>query len=539
MSDLRNTRRDLLAAASAGALAGLVPNGLIPATEALAQAGPRKGGVHNVIAFPEPPTLFIGLDQNGSTQTVAGKIYESLLTYDFDFTPRPSLAKSWEISPDGLVYTFHLQENVKWHDGKPFSADDVVFSISDFLMEMHPRARPIFQNCSKIEALDPQTVRFTLKQVFAPFMLGFEFSTTPIIPAHLYKGTNFRSNPNNANPVGTGPFKLGEWRKGAFIKLVRNPEYYIKDQPYLDEIYFHILPDANARALAMEQGRVQQSQFFDLEGYDVQRLAEASHLQLITKGYEFFAPVVRLEFNTRVKPFDDKRFRQAINYALDRQLIVDNIFFGQGKVATGPFNSRTRFYDGNVKKYDYNLATAKALLDDMGLKPDSRGVRSKVTFLRLPWGEAFARLAEYVKQSLAQIGIEVEIESADPAGWTSRYANWEFQITSNNPYQFGDPALGIARFFVSSNIRKGVAYSNCTGYSSPVMDDLFARGAATIDPAERQKIYSEAQRILVEDVPMAWLFEYELPTLVDRRLKDCVVSAIGVNETYRQAFRTA
>lgn len=531
MNDMTINRRTVLMGASSTLLAGLMPQ------FALAQAS--DAARMNIIAFPEPPTLFIGLDQNGSTQTVAGKMYESLLTFDFDFTPRPSLAESWEISDDRLSYTFKLVKTAKWHDGKPFTADDVVFTTKEFLTEVHPRARSIFANCETIEALDEHTVRFVLKKPFAPFLMGFEMSTAPMIPAHLYRGTDFRANPNNNNPVGTGPFKLAEWKRGSFIRLVKNPEYHGESEPHLDEIIFPILPDASARAVALEQGQVQQGQFFDVEMFDVQRLASLPHVELITKGYEFYAPVARIEFNTRVEPFNDKRFRQAICYALDKQLFTDTIFFGLGKPAVSPFSYRTRFYDSNVRTYEYDIEKAKALLDEMGLKPDANGIRTRVSFLRLPWGETWSRFAEMVKQSLALVGIEVEIEAADPASWTSRYANWDFQMTSNYPYQFGDPALGVSRFFVSSNIRKGVAYSNCTGYSNPEVDKLFEAGATALTDEERQAAYSQAQKILTEDVPMAWLVEVELPTLLDKRYQDVVVSAIGVNESYRKARKVS
>lgn len=527
MNTMTMNRRTMLMAGAGSLLAGMLPE------LSFAQASDKKQ--MSIIAFPEPPSLFIGLDQNGSTQTVAGKIYESLLTYDFDFTPRPGLAKSWEVSDDRLNYTFHLAENAKWHDGKPFTADDVVFTTKEFLMEVHPRARSIFQHCETIEALDAHTVRFTLKQPFAPFLMGFEMSTAPMIPAHLYRGTDYKTNPNNNNPVGTGPFKLAEWNRGSFIRLEKNTEYHGEGEPHLDEIIFPILPDAGSRAVAIEQGQVQQAQFFDVEMFDVQRLADLPQIDLITKGYEFYAPVARIEFNTRIAPFNDKRFRQAVCYALDKQMLTDTIFFGLGKPATGPISDRTRFYDANVRLYDYDLDKAKALLDDMGLTPDTNGIRTRVTFMRLPWGETWARFAEVVKQALSQIGIEVEIEAADPASWTSRYGNWEFQMTSNYPYQFGDPALGVSRFFVSDNIRKGVAYSNCTGYSNPEVDALFAKGAAAASDEDRQAAYSEVQKILTEDVPMAWLVEVNFPTLLDNRYQDVITSAIGVNDTYRQA----
>ncbi len=525
------SRRAILKGSAAGVLAGLLPS------ISLAQDAAARS--MSIIAFPEPPTLFIGLDQNGSTQTVAGKIYESLLTWDFDFTPMPGLATAWEMSEDGLVYTFHLAENAKWHDGTPFTADDVVFTCSDFLMEVHPRARTIFANCDKIEAVDAHTVRFTLKQPFGPFLMGFEMSTAPMIPAHLYKGTDFRTNPNNNTPIGTGPFKLAEWARGQYIRLEKNPDYHGEGEPHLDELTFLILPDAGARAIALEQGDVQQGQFFDVELFDVARLAELPHLELISKGYEFYAPVARIEFNNRVAPFDDKRFRQAVCYALDKQLFTDAIFFGMGEPATGPISKRTRFYDGNVTLYDQDTAKAEALLDEMGLTPGADGIRTTVKFMRLPWGETWARFAEMVQQQLAVVGIRVEIEPSDPASWTQRYANWDFQMTSNYPYQFGDPALGVSRFFISSNIRKGVAYSNCTGYSNPEVDALFDAGAVAVSDEDRQAAYTKVQQILTEDVPMCWLVEVNFPTLLDRRYKDVVVSAIGVNETYRRATLAA
>lgn len=523
----RPTRRSVLKSTAAGVLAGILP--------AAVRAQGADGGSMNIIAFPEPPTLFIGLDQNGSTQTVAGKIYESLLTFDFNFNPQPGLAESWEVSDDGLVYTFNLVRNVTWHDGEPFTAHDVVFTCRDFLTEVHPRARVIFENCESIEALDDHTVQFTLSQPFGPFLMGFEMSTAPMIPAHLYEGTDYRTNPNNDTPVGTGPFKLAEWSRGQFIRLERNPDYHGEGQPHLEELVFPILPDAGARAVALEQGQVQQSQFFDIELFDVPRLAEMPHLDLISRGYEFYAPVARIEFNVRVAPFDDVRFRKAVNHALDKRLFTDAIFFGLGEPATGPISKRTRFYTDDVTTYDYNLEEAEALLDEMGLTPGDDGVRTTVNFLRLPWGETWARFAEMVQQQLAQVGIRVEIEPSDPASWTQRYANWDFQMTSNYPYQFGDPALGVARFFISSNIRQGVAYSNCTGYSNPQVDALFEQGAHGVSDEDRQAAYTEVQRILTDEVPMAWLVEVDFPTLLDARYEDVIVSAIGVNETYRQA----
>lgn len=532
MTPFNPTRRAMLqGGAAAGLMATLLPQMV------WGQAAGRS--TMNIICNPEPATLFIGLEQNAQTQLVCGKMYEGLLTYDFDYTPKPGLAKSWEISDDGLVYTFQLVDNAKWHDGTPFTAADVVFTCKEFLAEMHARARVNFGYCETIEALDDHTVRFTLREPFGPFIMAFEFSSAPMIPAHLYQGTDFRTNPANNTPVGTGPFKLAEWRRGSFIRLEKNPEYHGDGEPHLDELIFHILPDGASRAVALEQGTADLSSSFDIEMFDVQRVAALPHLALETRGYEFMAPVARIEFNNRVEPFNDVRFRQAICHALDKQLFTDMIFFGLGKPATGPVSYRTRFYDPDVKVYDYDLDKAKALLDDMGLTEGADGLRRTVKFMRLPWGETWARFAELVQQQLALIGIRVEIEPSDPASWTQRYGNWEFEMTSNYPYQFGDPALGVARFFLTSNIKHGLAYSNCTGYSNPVVDEAFAAGARATDPAARQAAYSTVQKTLVEDVPMAWLVEVDFPTIYNPKFENVTSTAIGVNETFRTVRKTA
>ncbi|HYH37862.1 MAG TPA: ABC transporter substrate-binding protein [Azospirillum sp.] len=520
---LPTLRSTFTAAALAAALA--IP-GMAAAQE------PQRGGAMNIIVQPEPPILVLGLNQQGPTQTVAGKIYQGLLTYDFNLKPRPELAESWEVSPDGKTYTFRLVKNAKWHDGKPFTAHDVVFTTSKFLMETHPRARAVFARCETIEAVDDHTVRFVLKEPFGPFLQAFEVSSAPMMPKHIYDGTDYKANPANATPIGTGPFKFKAWAKGSNIHLVRNDEYWKPGKPYLDEIYFRVIPDAASRSVALEQGTVQQTQFNDIETFDVPRLKALPNVEMTTKGYEFFAPLSWIEINTRVKPLDDKRFRQAMMHAIDRGFIRDKIWFGLGRPATGPVNSVTRFHEPDVKKYPFDPKKAEALLDEMGLKKGSDGTRAKVKLLVMPYGETWTRLGEYVKQAMKRVGVDVTLESTDSAGWVNRVSNWDYDLTFNFVYQYGDPALGVSRTYVSDNIRKGVMFSNTMGYANPQVDTLFAQAAKAVKDEERQQLYSAAQKILVEDVPVAWLLEMEFPTFVDKRFKNAVTSAIGVNESY-------
>ncbi|HLR13920.1 MAG TPA: ABC transporter substrate-binding protein, partial [Burkholderiaceae bacterium] len=182
---------------------GLTAISLALATHA-AQAQER-GGTLKTIIQPEPPILVTAMNQQAPTQYVAGKIYESLLTYNHDLEPQPGLAKSWEISDDGLTYTFHLNEGVKWHDGEPFTADDVVFSMNDMLPEVHGRARVILDKyLDKAEKVDDHTVTMTLKEPFPAFIIMFEPGFAPMMPKHVYEGTEYLKNPANQDPIGTG-----------------------------------------------------------------------------------------------------------------------------------------------------------------------------------------------------------------------------------------------------------------------------------------------------------------------------------------------
>lgn len=492
---------------------------------AFAQA---DGDTLTAIIQPEPPILNLGLNQQTPTGVVAGKMYEGLLSYAKDLSPQPLLADSWEVSEDGLTYTFHLAPNAKWHDGEPFTSADVVFSCKTFLPEVHPRARDVFSRCESIEAPDDHTVVFTLKQAFPAFIMAFETASAPMVPRHLMEGLD-RTAGAEQPPIGTGPFRLAEWIRGSHIHLTAFDDYYREGQPKLRNIYYRVVPDAASRAVALEQGDAQLAQWQDIEPFDVARLSELPHLDMTTEGYEYFSPMVWIELNTRRPPMDDKRFRQALMHLIDREFVRDRILFGLAKAATGPISSSMRFYDADVKTYEHSVEKAVALLDDMGLTPDANGVRASLKFTMVPAGETWTRIAEYVRQACAAGGVNIELQSNDLAGWVEAVSNGEFDISGNQLYQNGDPALGVARTYISSNIRKGVMFSNTAGYSNPKVDELFEAAAVELDEAKRQAYYTEVQQLLVEEVPVLWMVEQQYPTIYDNRLRDLVTTATGIN----------
>ncbi len=521
------SRRGLLAGAGALTLNG--------GTTAVAWAQQSKGRL-TVACSGEPATLVLALSTQGPTQLIGGKIFQGLLSFDFDLTPKPSLAKSWTVSPDGMTYEFKLQENVTWHDGRPFTSEDVVFSARDMLPQTHTRARNNFANVAEFIASDPHTVIFKMKQPFAPFLGAFQVGSAPMMPKHIYAGSDYKTNPANAAPIGTGPFKFKEWRRGSHIHLVRNENYWNQGRPRIQEIYFRIIPDAAGRTMAIESGELDVVTSDDIELFDVPRLGADPRLARVDKGDEIFGEMGWIEMNHRVKPLDDKRFRQAIMHALDRDFIASRIWFGVAKKASGPFSSSTKYCDAAIKGYPYDMTKARKLLADMGLDPKSGGGRASLRLLQSPYGGPWNRLAEYMKQQLAELGVSLTIESTDMGAFAQRVANWDYDLTFNRLLQFGDPALGVARSYISSNIQKGVMFSNTMGYSNPRVDQLFTLAQQTIDENERTRLYKEVQAILFEDVPVGWLVEGRRVTFHNKRVHELITTASGTYDGFESAW---
>ncbi len=511
-------------------IGALVLAAALPATQALAQT---KGGTLNMIVQPEPPVIVTAINQQGPTQFVAGKIYESLLTYSTDLKPQPGLAKSWDASADGLTYTFHLQDNVKWHDGKPFTSEDVVFSLADMLPKTHARARVILNKfVESVQAPDAQTVVVKLKTPFPAFMLMFEPGFAPMMPKHLYAGTDYMTNPANQKPVGTGPFMFKEWKRGEYIKLTRNPDYWKPGKPYLDELVFNIIPDSASRAVAFERGSVDVLRGGDVDNVDIKRLRALPKVEYTTAGWEMFSPQAYLIFNMRKPPFDNLKVRQAVMAAINRNMVVNNIFFGLGKVSTSPFVTTEMFYDKNMPPLTYDMKKARALIKESGIKPEDYTIRQ----LSFPYGSTWDRLGEYTKQALEQLGFKVNLEATDAGGWASRTGNWDFDMTTTFTYQYGDPALGVQRLYISSNIVKGSPFANVQGYNNPETDKQWEAAASEVDPAKRQALYTKLQTTLVNEIANGFLVDMEFPTLYRGNVKNLVKTAIGLNETFDDVY---
>ncbi|MEP6608668.1 MAG: ABC transporter substrate-binding protein, partial [Burkholderiaceae bacterium] len=296
----------LLHIARSLAVATAIITALVPVAS-LAQGTPQRGGTLVMVVQPEPPTLASYQSTSGPIGQVATKVYDGLLEYDFNLRPVAGLAESWTVSPDGKTITFKLRRGVKFHDGQPFTSEDVKFTILDVLKKVHPRGVNTFRAVEAIDTPDASTAVFRLSEP-APYMLmALSSYESPMLPKHVFGTGDIANHPSANKPIGTGPFKFVEWQKGQYMRFDRNNDYWRQGRPYLDRIVARFIADGATRAAAIETQEVQIGGFSAILPLDVKRLQALPHIAVTTRGYEMQSPIVELDFNTQKKPFDNAK----------------------------------------------------------------------------------------------------------------------------------------------------------------------------------------------------------------------------------------
>ena len=502
----------------------------------------KRGGTLSMLVQPEVPTLASYLSTSMPVGQTASKIYDGLLEYNFDLSPRPCLAESWNVSPDGLTITFNIRKGVKFHDGHPMTSEDVRYSIMEVLIKYHARGGK-FKIIESIQTPDDHTVLIKLKSSSPALMMAFSGYESPIIPKHLFAGKDIKNHPLANKPIGTGPFKFVEWKRGQYMRFDRNPDYWSPGQPYFDRIVVQTIPDSATRSAVLEKGDFQLAGFGAVPNNDAKRLDALPNLIVTTKGYENFSPISELDFNTKVKPFNNKKVRQAVAFCIDRKFVIENIWFDFGKIATGPINSNFEaagLYTSKVKNYDVSnrIEVANRLLDEAGYPRKSDGYRFEITHDITPYGGEWKSFGEYTVQQLDKIGIKARLRVEDVATWLKRiYTNYDFTLSSNWLNTFADPVLGVHRLYHSNAIKPGTVFKNASRWSSPLTDKLMDMASVEPDQEERGALYQAFQKILVEEVPVTWIHEIQFPTVINAQYKDVITSAIGIAGNFREGYK--
>jgi peptide/nickel transport system substrate-binding protein len=267
---------------------------------------------------------------------------------------------------------------------------------------------------------------------------------------------------------------------------------------------------------------------------EIQRLGKLPTLVASQEGSEGLGPIMWLENNNRTKPLSDVRVRQAISLAIDRKRLVDVIWYGQGKPASGPIvSANPNHFDKSLKPLEYDVAKANKMLDEAGYKRGANGMRFKLTQNFLPYGEEWVRQAEFIKQELRKVGIEVETQSLDMGGWLKRiYTDWNYDFTANFTHNYPDPTIGVQRAFISSNIKRGATYTNSMDYANEKVDALFKKAAQLEDGPERTKVWAEIQAILRRDMPVVFLMEPAYSHVWNKRVHGLITSGISMYSTW-------
>ncbi|MFR7718836.1 MAG: ABC transporter substrate-binding protein, partial [Lachnospiraceae bacterium] len=398
---------------------------------------------------------------------VLNQIYDTLLYYSPDGTkdPEPRIAESYEISDDGLDYTFHLRDDVTFHDGTPVTADDVVFSIELYKASEYQGSQ--ISMLSSVEATDEHTVVCHLDAPYSPFLQGI---CSPMIASKAYYESSEDDFVNN--PIGTGPYKFVSRAKGSNIKLEANEDYY-RGAPEIKEVTFEVIPDSSTKAIALQTGEVNFAEIDSATKPQLEANPAITIAEVPTSAFSYIA------MNTEKEPFNDVKVRQAINYAIDRDNLVAVCYDGEAEVNSN-ICAKERFgYSDDQFQYTYDPEKAKELLAEAGIEtPYDLG--------EILVAEKYSNLATVIQNDLKAVGLDVTISVKEFNSYISDLQNGSYGITALNMTLEGDTQT-LEMAFTSDYI--GIA--NNARYSDEEMDKLFEQARTETDNDKRAEIFNE------------------------------------------------
>lgn len=473
-----------------------------------------------VVALSDDPVhLNPAITTQGGVHTASTMLYNGLVGLTAELEPVPELATTWDIEDGGRLYRFHLRDDVVWHDGTPFTSADVSFTIAEILLRYHARARASLGTVlERVDTPDAHTVELRFRAPYAPLLQQLNVHEAPILPRHVFEGTDPLTNPANRSPVGTGPFRFDEHRPDVEIRYVANPDYFKPGLPRLERIVMRVIPDAGNQVLSLEAGEV--DWLFGVPGPQRPRLER--------RGFEFLSSglgsggsncIMTLSYNLDRPAFADVRTRRAIAHGIDRGRILERILFGEGRVADAPISSGIPFaHAQGLPLPTHDVAEARRLLEEAGWRSagEGRARRARgvsgvedgtalvIEFSHFPTYADYARL---LRAQLATIGVEFVSRPLEPAVFSDVvFGQRDFDMNIISYCNMTDPEVGVRRMYVSSNIAP-VPFSNSSAYRNPVVDSLFDRGRSVVDEIARGRAYRRIQEILVRDLPYMWLVE--------------------------------
>jgi len=471
------------------------------------------------------------LASDASSSEVAGMIYNGLVRYDKDLRLEGELAESWEVSADNLVITFHLRPGVKWHDGAPFSAEDVLFTYQTYIDPAVPTAyAENYKQVDKVEVLDPLTLRVSYKKPLAKALVSWAVG---IMPRHLLAGQDVTKSPLSRAPVGTGPYRFVEWLPGEKIVLAANPDYF-EGRPRLNRVVYRIIPDESTMFLELKAGGLD---MMGLTPLQYARQTDSAEFNRNFNKYRYLSfAYTYLGYNLKRPMFQDRRVRQALALAINKQEIIDGVLLGLGQEATGPYKPGTWPYNGAVKRYPYDPARAKALLAEAGWRDsDGDGILDKdgqpfaFTIVTNQGNDQRTKSGEIIQRRFREVGVDVKLRVIEWASFLKEFIN---------PGNFDATILGWTipidpdGYNVWHSSKTGPGELNFVGFKNAEVDELLEKGRRTLDQAQRKVYYDRFQEILAEEQPYTFLYVPDALPVVAARIHGIEPAPAGISYNF-------
>lgn len=418
--------------------------------------------------------------KSGEEYLVNWMVYSSLVSLDRNMTAEPDLAESWESSSDLKTWTFHLRKGVKFHHGRVFDAEDVVFSINRILdKKTGSKSRSNLQIIDKMEILDKNTVRFHLKQAYGGFQDLFASRQARMIPRD-------RVDSLSKEPIGTGPFKFVSYTPGDKFVLVKNPDYFKQGLPKIDRLIFRIIPETSTAVAALETGEIDMVWNLSLESIkQVEGISGIKVSRVATSSWD------AMVMNIAHKPFDDIRVRQAINMIIDKKQMVDLALFGYGSPTHTPIPPNHPYFNKSIGFNPPNIAAAKKLMTEAGYADGFE------TTLYIPAGRPTrARLGVVARSALQQIGIKAKLQTVP---WDKFLADIEGKTAFYVTGFFSRPTIDTSTW--SWYHSSGSWNAGIWNYKSSKMDKILEDGRRSDSESDRKKIYADFQALANNDAP--------------------------------------
>lgn len=486
-----------VAAACVLALGGADPG------RANAQATPKRGGTAIVGVSVAGASLNTQLTSAVTPLIIADLWASGLYKYDRTGAKKPQIASSWDISKDGKVYTFHLRPNLKWSDGQPFSSEDVAFTLSAF-GKYNTYLVKVLPNVDRVETPDANTFVVHLKEPQSAALEGFDKEVFPLMPKHIYDGTDIPTNPANRAPVGLGPFRFVKWEEGRGITFERNEHYWDQPRPYLDSVVAVFIPQVQQQQNALYRGEIDVLRpALPQVGRTIEQ-AKAKHAFEVREIKVNAAERLSLDMNTAREMLAKPLVRQALLVAIDRERISKDVYQGLAFPAMNAIPEQfTKLTDPSVdynKQFAYDPAKAGKMLDEAGF-PIKDGKRFSVELTGAVNADAFYAepAAQIIAANWRAIGIEVKLSLLEGQLWTNKvFKERNFDVSMVSLTARTDPLFGVDRSFLCNT--SNVPYVNPTGYCSPELDEIAAKAAA-VPLEERRQWYKKYEEIIARDMP--------------------------------------